>query len=863
MFSHAAGHRAVLLLSLLLVAISLSAGLGIAPSVSPSGWGELATLPASASMTPARQLNTCPNSYFYGSSTQLTLQNTVDCAGAAGFTGNLEITFVSMSYQESNFCPGAIEGGSGTCFSTGPGCGSGNANAEGILQQGTAGQCPPTGGPFSVPGYSPSSCSTWSGSSSDWGGIYFNPLCSFQWALAYYSQNGGGDYSFWGSYLSGAYCNWAPNGFLGTGSVTCSGTGQNQANLPWSTVCPNNVCPSSGALAATYSVQDLTTGSALACGGTLTTGDSIQFAGNATGGTPPYAYAWTFGDGSSGTGVSVTHTYTATGTVSPVLKVTDSTGATANTGSTCTFTVVAPPTPTISSFTISPASIPLGGSTYANVSVQGGTAPYTMAYTGLPTGCASANVSTLVCTPTATGTFSVTVTVTDHRAQTASSSASVTVTPVSVPGPTIVSFAASPASVPAGSVSYLNATVTGGTTPYSFLYTGLPGGCASANTSSLACKPSATGSFSVALRVTDALGAFVSRSVSLQVTPAVQGPLTITQFTASPSSIPAGGTTVLSVVAQGGAPPYSYTYSGLPTICAPLDVANLTCSGGAAGQYQVKATVTDANGVTASATAALTITSGLGAPQISLFRATPTPVAVGGTTTLSVSVSGGVSPYTYAYTALPTGCATLDSATLTCTPTAAGSFTAVVTVTDHAGSTTSATTAVSVVTPSSSPKLTSFTATPVPGVVGQTLTFSIAVTGGTAPYVASYAGLPSGCANGSGASFSCVPTTAGSYSVSVKVVDALGQSATANLALVVQGASNGGSSSGSSGTSFTRGLTSPSGLVLVGLIVLVALVALLLVLRRRRRVPEPAEADTVSYEPVPMQPWDGTYRPGP
>ncbi len=167
----------------------------------------------------------CPNKDFYGQSTTLTLQQVVDCGIGAGFSGPLLITFVSMAYQESNFNPAAIEPG---------------PHAEGILQEGCAGQSPPSGCAFPVGGYNPNSCSTYNG---NWGSIYFNPQCAFQWAKAYYDSNG---YAFWGSYLSGDYCKWAPSGFLGTGSVTCSGSNQNQANLPWSTVCPNNVCQSSG-----------------------------------------------------------------------------------------------------------------------------------------------------------------------------------------------------------------------------------------------------------------------------------------------------------------------------------------------------------------------------------------------------------------------------------------------------------------------------------------------------------------------------------------------------------------------------------------------------------------------------------------
>lgn len=48
----------------------------------------------------------------------------------------------------------------------------------------------------------------------------------------------------------------------------------------------------------------------------------------ASGGVPPYAYAWNFGDGTRGTGPSSRHTYSAAGTYGVVLWVNDSAGST-------------------------------------------------------------------------------------------------------------------------------------------------------------------------------------------------------------------------------------------------------------------------------------------------------------------------------------------------------------------------------------------------------------------------------------------------------------------------------------------------------------------------------------------------------
>jgi hypothetical protein len=55
--------------------------------------------------------------------------------------------------------------------------------------------------------------------------------------------------------------------------------------------------------------------------------DHYTFVGTATGGAPPYSYAWSFGDGAPATETVVTHVYTLPGVPAPLLTVTDGAGA--------------------------------------------------------------------------------------------------------------------------------------------------------------------------------------------------------------------------------------------------------------------------------------------------------------------------------------------------------------------------------------------------------------------------------------------------------------------------------------------------------------------------------------------------------
>ncbi len=777
--AHGTSHRAGgTLLWLVVFGLLLTGGAG-------AGWPSPLILhsapPGQGAPTPSIRAasTTCPNSNFYGVSTILSLQQTVDCAAYAGYTGNLEITFVSMAYQESNFCAGAIESGSGTCFVTSPGCGSSYPNAEGILQEGTGGQCPPSGGSFSVPNYNPAECPTWSGSSSDWGGIYFNPMCSFNWSLAYYHYNG---YQFWGSYLTGAYCNWAPNGFTGTGSVTCTGSGQNQANLPWSTVCPGDVCQSDPL--PSYSVKDLTTGASLSCGGSFAAGDSIQFTASVQGGKPSFSYAWAFGDGGTGSGAQVTHTYTTAATVNPTLSVTDSTGRTGSTGAGCNFTVNAAPQPTISSFTANPSVIPLGSSTNLSVVASGGTSPYSYAYTGLPKGCTTGNTKTLLCTPSATGNFSITVTVTDARSQSVSKSTSLVVK--NPGGPGITSFTLSAPTISLGGTVWINVSATGGVLPYTYTYTGLPKGCSSANTSTLSCTPTASGQFPwINATVTDHTGASVSRGpLTLNVTATVPPPQ-VTYFAAMPSLVALGGTVYLNATVANGSLPLRFTYSNLPPGCTSQSTPSLACTSTTLGNFTVSLVVTDAAGRNATASASFQVVQTIPPPTISAFTASPASVPVGGTSTLSVSVTGGASPLHYVYAGLPTGCSSSNAPTLSCVPTSAGNFSIHVTVSDALGRSISATTPLAVTQSAGSPSITAFTISPTSVHVGTPVTLSVTAAGGVPPYSYLYSGLPPGCGTKSLATLSCTPIAAGSYTVTVELTDATSHTASKSATFVV------------------------------------------------------------------------------
>jgi len=177
--------------------------------------------------------------------------------------------------------------------------------------------------------------------------------------------------------------------------------------------------------------------------------------------------------------------------------------------------VPAVPGPSVTSFVASPSVLTESGSTTLSVAATGGTTPYTYAYEGLPAGCTSSDTDSLVCSPTAVGTFTIFVTVSDAAERQVTATAELVVHPL----PTISSFLVAPSTVAQGNATSFSVSAAGGTTPYSFRYTGLPLGCASSNTSLLTCVPRVAGAFTVTVIVTDARSMSANASTDLIVLP--------------------------------------------------------------------------------------------------------------------------------------------------------------------------------------------------------------------------------------------------------------------------------------------------------------------------------------------------------
>ncbi len=413
------------------------------------------------------------------------------------------------------------------------------------------------------------------------------------------------------------------------------------------------------------------------------------------GGTPIYTYLWSPGGNTNSnlTGLS-SGSYTVT--------VTDANGCTVTTSINVT-----PPAKlrdSIASFT---NVLCHGGTGTATVGAKYGTAPYT--YSWNPGGNTMATATGLTA-----GIY--TVTVTDHNGCTAT--ASVTLTQ-----PILLSVTAVGSNVSCNGGNNGTGTVTqsGGTSPYTYLWSG--GGTNNTKTGMTA------GSYTVT--VTDHNGCTATVAITITQPPLLTATIIIT------SNVTCNGynTGILTANPSGGTPIYTYLWS-------PGGETNATATGLSAGSYTL--TVTDSHGCTATTNTIITQPPLL---TLTITGTTNVSCAVGNNGTITFSSGGGTPAYTYLWNP---GGGTSDPATgLT-----AGTYTVKVTDANGCIATASATI--------TQPPVLAVTATVTAEVScngGNNGSAACTATGGTSPFTYSW--------SGGGSNSTKTGMSAGTYTITI------------------------------------------------------------------------------------------------
>lgn len=356
------------------------------------------------------------------------------------------------------------------------------------------------------------------------------------------------------------------------------------------TITDDNGCLQTGSVSITEpaAISLNTTANSASCNGS--TNGSAQL--SISGGTSPYTYLWSDNSTSQNLSAVGAGTYSVT--------VTDNNGCTQTTSATITEPAAIGLNTTASDALCNGAT---NGS--AQLSVSGGTAPFTYLWSDNST---SQNLSSV-----GAGTYSVTVTDNNGCTQTTS---------VTITAPSTISLNTSATDVlchgATNGAAQLN--VSGGTSPFTYLW--------SDNSTLQNLSAVAAGSYSVT--VTDNNGCTQMTNVT------ITEPSAITANTLSFAVLCNGGSNGgVQLNVNGGTSPYTYLWSDNST--------SQNLSSVVAGTYSV--TVTDNNGCTQTFSATVTQPSVL-ATSIVPANATCGTCADG---SANLTVSGGTANYTYAW----------------------------------------------------------------------------------------------------------------------------------------------------------------------------------------------------------------------
>jgi Putative Ig domain len=325
---------------------------------------------------------------------------------------------------------------------------------------------------------------------------------------------------------------------------------------------------------------------------------------------------------------------------------------------------------------------PPGGETgvaYSDqLTVTGGTSPFTWTVSAgtLPPGLTlAASTGLLAGTPTTAGTYTFTVKVTDASGLSDTRPVILTI----IPGPSL-NFPAPPMGW-TRTVYLYTLTESGGTSPFTWTLSAgsLPAGISLSPDGNLTGTPTATGTFSFTVRVTDASNQSATQATSITIAAGVS-----TTFPAPPTAF-VGTPYSVTLTATGGTTPYTWSVNAgtLPAGLTLSAAGVLSGTPTTTGSSTFTVNVIDANGgiattsITLVVSAALTITSGA-----------PPGGTVGTPYTFTFTAGGGTAPYTWSAGSgtLPPGL-TLTAATgvLSGTPTTPGTSAFIIKVTDAAG----------------------------------------------------------------------------------------------------------------------------------------------------------------------------------
>ncbi|MFL6172274.1 MAG: putative Ig domain-containing protein [Marmoricola sp.] len=422
---------------------------------------------------------------------------------------------------------------------------------------------------------------------------------------------------------------------------------------------------------------------------------------------------------------------------------------------------------------------PVAGEPYtANLTASGGTAPYHWSMTSgtLPAGLSMSPSGQISGTPTSTGYWSFTVKATDSAPKTANDSRSF---PLHV-----VDVAVTTATLPGGFVNKAySATLkaTGRATPYTWsLVSGtLPSGVKLSTGGVISGTPTVTGSFDIVAQVKDNAGNLASQPYTLVIAPMT---ITTSSLPDAPVAVPYSAT----LAESGGKSTWTWS------VTAGVLPAGLKLS--AAGKITGSPTTPGTSTFTVKVQDSTTPTKRVATRQMSI---TVTPMTVIGSnlpaglagkaypsTTLKTSGGKATFAWTISVGALPAGMTLSASGVIAGTPTSPGTSTFTVRVTDGSVPKNLASRQFTITVAPMSVITTSLPNGKVKTSYPLT-TLKVAGGKGTLTWTVASGVLPPGLKLSTGGLISGTPSSAGTYTFTVRITDSSVPKNTASRTLVI------------------------------------------------------------------------------
>src|SRR5213083_1905009 len=344
------------------------------------------------------------------------------------------------------------------------------------------------------------------------------------------------------------------------------------------------------------------------------------------------------------------------------------------------------------------------------------------------------------------------------------------------PPPTLsASFTYSPSSPQMRQTVSFTGSASGGTQPYSYSWSF---GDGSTGTGSSAKHTySSAGTLDVAFTVKDNGSPQQTKTSQQPISVSGAPPPLTASFAYSPSSTQAGQPVTFTASASGGTSAFTFSWSfGDGTTGTGSPVTHTYSS---AGSYTAALTVKDSSSPQQTATSQMTVAVTSPPPPISAsFAISPSSPSAGQSVSFAASASGGTPPYNYTWSYGDGSTGT--GLQVTNTYHRDGTYQVALTVAD---STVSTGTWVAPVVVGTAPLQDGFTYSPTSPQPGDNINFTPSARGGTPPY--SYFWDFGNGASASGASATYSYSTAGSYTVTLTVIDSSNRSNNTSQGLTV------------------------------------------------------------------------------